>query len=195
MKKHQYMIVLALALVGGLLGGGLSGRFLSVKPVPARKDPILKKIIVANEFHLVDEGEKDRWVLALSKEGEPSITFINKNGWAPMAMGINRDGIPYFNMIPQPFDTEGPSFIMMDSYQRKRAILGLRGSGEPYLSLLDHNGQVRAVLGSVEFTNELTGSSEKRPCSSLVLFDEQGRIIWSAPLVKSFPVQLSEKKQ
>lgn len=193
MKKSQYMMVLALALAGGLIGGGLSGRFMPVKPFHAQREPRHKKVIVANEFHLVDEGEKDRWVLGLSKEGEPNMTFINRNGWAPMAIGINRDGIPYYNMIPEPFNTEGPSFIMMDSYQRKRAVLGMSGSGEPYLSLLDHNGQVRAVLGSIEFRNELTGFSEKRPCSSLVLFDEQGRIIWSAPPATTFPVRLSVK--
>jgi hypothetical protein len=63
---------------------------------------------------------------------------------------------------------------------------------------LDGNGQKRLALGSVEFTNPLTGVTEKRACSSIVLFDEDGKMLWSAPELKLLPVTLSSsggKKQ
>jgi hypothetical protein len=82
----------------------------------------------------------------------------------------------------------------MDSQIRNRALLGLAEDGNPYLSLLDETGQVRAAFGSVELTNPATGLQEKRPCSSLVLMDEGGRLIWSAPHFETLSVQLPRKE-
>jgi hypothetical protein len=42
-------------------------------------------------------------------------------------------------------------------------------------------GQMRAVLGPVLLNNPRTGSTETRPASSLVLFDERGAVLWRAP--------------
>jgi hypothetical protein len=139
----------------------------------------------------VDEEGRDRWVLNLSKDGEPTVTYVNKNGWAPMAIGINKEGLPFFNMVLEPSRKGGPSLIMMDSQMKSRALLGLSDKGEPHLSLLDEKGQTRLALGSAEFTNPLTGLREKRACSSIVLFDKDGKVLWSAPEVKLLPVILS----
>lgn len=193
MARKQYIVMLALALIGGVIGGALSSKFWLLRTVKTPEDAELRKVIVANEIHLVDYEGKDRWVLALSKEGEPSVTFVNKNGWAPMAMGVNKDGFPFFNMILDPSKRGGPTLILMDSAMKNRALLGLRKDGEPYLTLLDKNGQIRATLGSIELKNPLTGSREKRPSSSLVFFDEDGKIIWCAPKLIALPVQFSKR--
>lgn len=193
MAKRQYIVMLALALIGGVIGGALSSKILW-RRAQTPEDLELKKVIVANEIHLVDHEGKARWVLAFSKEGEPSVTFVNKDGWAPMALGVNRNGFPFFNMVLQPLKRGGPSLALMDGRMKSRAVLGLWGDGEPYLTLLDRNGQVRATLGSTELKNPLTGSSERRPCSSLVLFDEDGKIIWSAPQHIVRPVQFSKTR-
>jgi hypothetical protein len=144
---------------------------------------------------LVDDQGKDRWVLKLSMDGEPNITFINKNGWAPMAMGVNKSGLPYFNMVLEPSKKAGPSLVLMDSQIRNRALLGLDGEGHPYLTFLDQTGQVRAALGSADLINPATGLREKRPSSSLVLMDEQGEVIWSAPEFTTLAVQRLFKGQ
>ena len=188
MNKRDYLLVVVIALAAGIAGGMVTHRFL----VPsAREDKELKNIVVAHEFHLVDEEGRDRWVLNLSKHGEPTVTFVNQNGWAPMAIGINKEGLPFFNMVLEPHSKGGPSLILMDSQMKRRALLGLNKEGEPHLSLLDETGQKRLALGSAEFTNPLTGLLEKRACSSIVLFDEDGKVLWSAPDVKLFPVTLS----
>ena len=190
MTKKQVLLLLTLALVGGLLGGILSSNIL-MQSKPSPQDLELKKVVVANEIHLVDQDGRDRWVLALSKEGEPSVTFVNKNGWAPMAIGINRNGFPFFNMVLEPHKGGGPTLTLMDSRMKDRAVLGLWEDGEPYLTLLDRNGQARATLGSTDLKDPLSGSRERRPCSSLVLFDENGEIIWSAPPFVAHHVQFS----
>lgn len=194
MAKRQYVVMLILALVAGVIGGALSSKILW-RQSQTPEDLELKKVIVANEIHLVDHRGRARWVLAFSKEGEPSLTFVNKDGWAPMAMGVNRNGFPFFNMVLQPSKGGGPSLSLMDGSMKNRAVLGLWEDGEPYLTLLDRNGQVRATLGSTEVKNPWTGANVRRPSSSLVLFDEEGKIIWSAPQHMVRPIQFSKKNR
>lgn len=193
MGKRPYVFMLILALVAGVIGGALSSKILW-RQEETPEDSAMKKVIVANEIDLVDEHGKARWVLTFSKDGEPSVTFVNKEGWAPMAMGVNRNGFPFFNMVLQPRKGGGPSLTLMDGRMKNRAVLGLWEDGEPYLTLLDRNGQVRATLGSTVLRDSLTGSRVRRPSSSLVLFDEDGKIIWSAPQHTVRPIQLSKKK-
>jgi hypothetical protein len=193
MGKRSYVVMLILALVAGVIGGAVSSKILWRK-AQTPVDSGLKKVIVANEIHLVDQNGKARWVLAFSKNGEPSVTFVNKDGWAPMAMGVNRNGFPFFNMVLSPQKGGGPSLTLMDGRMKNRAVLGLWEDGEPYLRLLDRNGQVRVTLGSTVLRDSLTGSSVRRPCSSLVLFDEEGKIIWSAPQHMMRPIQFSKKE-
>lgn len=188
MKKSHYALLLVLALLSGLGGGVISTTFLRDPP---KEDLHLRDIIVAHEIHLVDEEGRERWVLAISKDGEPTLTFVNKSGWAPMAMGINKEGLPFLNMVLEPGQKGGPSLVMMDSRMNGRALMGLSEEGEAQLSFLDQFGQRRLAMGSTEFSNPLTGLPEKRPCSSITLFDEQGKVIWSAPESKPLPVKLS----
>lgn len=49
------------------------------------------------------------------------------------------------------------------------------------LEIADESHKVRAVLGSTAIAYPPTGKVRDRPASSLVLFDEAGRVIWRAP--------------
>ena len=189
MNKNHYIWVAALALVAGFIGGTLSSKLFTPGPKDSREDGNFNRVIVASEIHLVDAETKDRWVLKLSKDGEPDMTFISKNGWAPMGLGLNRTGHPYFSMVPESGKGGGPCLALLDREMRNRAVLGLREDGIPYLSLIDPNGQVRANLGGMDFKNPLTGMGEKRPPSSLLLFGETGEILFSAPELGFLPVK------
>jgi len=68
-----------------------------------------------------------------------------------------------------------PSLELHSTDFRAVAVLG------PSLELYDSTGDLRAVLGSTELKNNRTGSTEIRAPSSLVLFDEEGKVVWSAP--------------
>jgi hypothetical protein len=170
MAKTGVVGVLLLALAAGFAGGFAATKFLPSEPAGQEGDAKRGGVVVAREFHLVDEGGRDRWVLALSREGEPSITFVNRAGWAPMAMGVNQDGLPYLNMVLEPSKKGGPSVVLMDSQMRSRALLGLGEDGEPSLSMLDNEGRRRLVLGIGE---PRTGS--------LLLLDKEGKPLHSWP--------------
>lgn len=191
MSKKQHLLLAALALFAGLVGGVLSSRIAFFKPPTVQQDEGLRKVVVAHEFHLVDADGRDRWVLKLSKDNEPNMTFINSHGWAPTAIGVNKGGGPFFNMVLDPETGAGPAFILMDSDMNNRAFLGLQRDGGPYLNLLDENGQVRVTLGCTEMTNPVSGLKEKRNCSSIILYGEEGQILWAMPRLPAMPVLFS----
>ena len=60
-------------------------------------------------------------------------------------------------------------------------LIAVGEDGNPAINLEDQNGNTRAVLGAVELESNANGASEKRPPSSLVLFDRDGKVISSAP--------------
>jgi hypothetical protein len=57
-----------------------------------------------------------------------------------------------------------------------RLLVGSDGAG---VQLSDPN--LRAVLGNADLQDPRTGSTITRPLSSLVLFDKNGKVAWSAP--------------
>ena len=60
--------------------------------------------------------------------------------------------------------------------------LGLYLQGEePHISLQDKDGNLRVALGTTRLKHTDTGSTEIRAPSSLVLFDEDGNVVWWAP--------------
>lgn len=55
------------------------------------------------------------------------------------------------------------------------------GTDGPSLQLFDKPFRTRAAFGSVQLKDSRTGSVETRSPSSLVLFGENGKVIWQAP--------------
>ncbi len=49
------------------------------------------------------------------------------------------------------------------------------------LYLFDKARKERVILGNIDLQSTATGSAEHRSASSLVLFDEHGRVLWQAP--------------
>ena len=62
-----------------------------------------------------------------------------------------------------------------------RGLFALTPENEPVLELTDAGGKLRATLGSSTVKNEKTGAMEKRPTSSLLLYDETGTVVFAAP--------------
>jgi hypothetical protein len=67
-----------------------------------------------------------------------------------------------------------------DKAGKDRALLNAF-DGDTALTLCDKAGKTRAALGNDDLKNTATGSIEHRASSSLVLFNEQGRVLWEAP--------------
>ena len=89
---------------------------------------------------------------------------------------IGADSDPEFlEYYPYPF------FEIKDKSKNSRLMISLYKSNDPYIVLSDNIFTSRAVLGHTELHNKNTGSKEIRHASSLVMFDEKGNVIWSAP--------------
>lgn len=112
---------------------------------------------------LSDEDGRPRVILR-----SESLGFLDKE-WIPRVMlGLDPDG-------------NRPSLDLMGRDFGLRISLGLDSDNRPSLQLRDKDIQIRAVLGYTELVTTRTGAVEKRPPSSLVLFDKEGNIIWKAP--------------
>jgi len=75
---------------------------------------------------------------------------------------------------------DGAGLILSDKHGMDRVIMRVSTNGEASLTLSDEN-RPRAVLGQTDLESKQTGTVEKRPASSLVLFDKEGKAIWKAP--------------
>jgi hypothetical protein len=115
---------------------------------------------------LRDHNEEQRAGLELDKQDNPGVYLYDRKGEARSSLALDEAG--------------NPNFALLDTQRRIRADLELDADGSPSLTLNDPK-HVRAVLGSSYLKNTTTGSAEHRSPSSLVLFREDGKLLWSAP--------------
>lgn len=76
MTKRHFLLLLAAAFLGGLLGGALSDRFLSGRSAEAQKP----NGVNAEEFLLLDSAGKARAGLGLDANGEVGLVLSSKDG-------------------------------------------------------------------------------------------------------------------
>ena len=164
MDKRQYMLTVALAVVAGLVGGVVSSWLFMGAPVVTQKTPQVAEVVGAERFEVVDKDGKLRAALWLDN-GEPNLVLADKTGKIRAKLSL-ADG--------------KPALWLADKNGKPRAGLSLLNE-EPTLVLADKTGKTRAVLGYTEIEAIPTGGTEKRPVSSLVLSDKEGKVIWSAP--------------
>ncbi len=91
MNRKEYLGVLGVAVMAGLVGGIISGNFFQTVPiiemerVIAQEDSHTAKLITAEEFRLVDQDGWTRVVLGMDAEGtsgsgEPFMALYNQEG-------------------------------------------------------------------------------------------------------------------
>jgi hypothetical protein len=74
-----------------------------------------------------------------------------------------------------------PGLALLDRAGRTRATLNLASEGRPNLILSDGAGKTRATLGTASLEGVKTGEEKSLPESSLIFFDNDGKLIWQAP--------------
>ncbi len=98
MNRKEYLGVLGVAVMAGLVGGIISGNFfqtvpaIQMEPVIAQEAAHTAKLITAEEFRLVDQGGWTRVVLGIDAEGtsgssEPFMALYNKEGKVLLGFG------------------------------------------------------------------------------------------------------------
>jgi len=203
MNRKQFIFTLLLALLSGLIGGVLSIWFLMPPSVLAQGEP--QKVITAEEFRLVDQQGLTkmelRTILGSAKlvlYGEnPEMRMVDDTGamrvrFNPLLLIMsaynNEFGIDLRGLLSPVLTLRsvgGSSTMVLRS--NIFSLIGEKGRIQidslagPSVSLSDVNDRLRARIGEIELKHPRTGSTEIRAPSSLVLFDEEGNVVWSAP--------------
>lgn len=112
---------LASAMMAGLVGGMLSV-WLFNGVAFARKASKEKRVVTAEDFHLVDAEGKLRGALFVSAKGEPGFALFDKEGKDRILLMLNADGSAAIDL----HDETGVS----------RAKLALANDGSPGLRLV-----------------------------------------------------------
>ena len=154
MKGKQYFLVIIFTLIGGMIGGIISNRFIIGSPAFAEK------------------SSRDR----LGSIGAEKFVVTDKNGDIRAVFGLVEEA-PALMMFGK--DDSLPRLIFFDS-KRCRAELSIGSNGEPSLNLYDEKGTMRTALGTVRIKVAKTGEIQNLS-SSLVFFDEDGKVHWSVP--------------
>ena len=71
--------------------------------------------------------------------------------------------------------------LLRDGKSIGRAWIRLTQDGKPSVLLFDENDRLRAAMGHVVLETPRVEAVTTRPASSLVLFDKDGKVIWTAP--------------
>ncbi len=116
---------------------------------------------------------------------EPYLEIYDDNKKHEMYLSSNSFGFSLDNwprLKLDLFDGEPVLTFRHRKTTHSRVTLGFwPNRNEPSLNLYDEVGNLRVALGPTELKNTRTGSTEIRAPSSLVLFDEEGKVVWSAP--------------
>ncbi len=131
---------------------------------------------------LLDKDENIQSVLGVGV-GRPSLVLAGRNNKTILTTSFlsvsGKGGKSRLTLAVLPSGAQ--SLVLTDNTARTRAELAIEVDGSPTFGLFDRTGTARAVLGSISLENAETGVIEKRPESSLVLFGNDGKGIWSAP--------------
>ena len=149
MKREQYVLLVALTVVAGLIGGAVSNWVLMAKSAVAedaqKTDIIEARMVRASSFSLWDNSGNIRAEFSMTVDDTmPILTFVDK--------GL-----------------------------QQRLRLMITPDGRPSIGLYDENGTNRMTLGCTDLETIKTGSVEKRPESSLILFDKDGEVMQKLP--------------
>jgi hypothetical protein len=141
MKRKDYILLLVISVISGLIGGFASK-------------------MVFDKTAIAQEGQET------SLQGQ-DIRLLSKNGKVLAALAVSPD--------------TGEPFFFINGKDGKYRIMFNIDQGSPQIMLRDNNAQTRMELGATEITNQSKGTIEKRPESSIVMFNKDGKLIWSAP--------------
>ncbi len=131
--------------------------------------------------------------LSTGVDGHSTLLFSDNGMNVRLSLQTNKDGTSslYLNQRKGAGGivlTSSPAILVSDRKDKTRLFIGLEKDESVFLSLSDREGISRAVLGSTTLKITRPGmaggkveTEEKRPESSLVLFDKAGQLIWKAP--------------
>jgi hypothetical protein len=158
MKKKQPLFIILLAMFAGFAGGLISNQIFQTKPAFAKKALIHQKVVIAEEFRVVDKDGK-----ILGSFGTP---------------GYLSDIFPKIDPSQAPVPQ-----LRLGQESGFQIILSAGTEVGSRIILKDEKNTTRAVIGNTELyiPQIQTQKSHRRQVSSIVLFNHRGGFLWSAP--------------
>ncbi|GEM_PF-5235060 len=131
MKGSNFWIAMGAGLFGGIVAIWL---FNGVEAF-AQKTKEHKKVVTAEDFHLVDQEGKLRGALFVSGKGEPGFALFDKEGKDRILLMLNADGSTQIDLL----DPSGESRASLSL--AKDGSPGLKLVGDPTVALLNRDGK------------------------------------------------------
>lgn len=176
MTQAQYGLMISLAILAGFLGG-MSAEYLRGTFAIAQDAHHLSKSVVAERFEVVDKDGHVRIAI-----GPDLILFETETESGTERTMLGSAGMLMAKIEPEALleTSLGPSGLVITGNGRNRMEFSLR-SGEPFVRLRDGNGRTRAAVGAISTDPEHIRLDYQQAAFSLALFNQDGKIIWSAP--------------
>jgi len=159
MRHRQYGMLVAVALVAGLIGGIGASWVLTSRLVFAESGSLPTKVLQAERFEVVDQVGKTRGALAVAANGALGLALADQAGKTRAILGMLSDGTPHLGFI----DRKG----------RTRAILGTMPNGSMALALLDKKG--RALWQAPSRSQQPGGPTVRRSAKEGTRFGKHHR--------------------
>jgi len=175
MNQKQFVLTLSVAIISGFLGGTLGVWFLMPPSVLVQGEP--QNVITAEEFRVVDDEGNTLATLG------SSLTLTSKDGMAEVR--INTGLLDFSDLLelqrPSPHPPTHTLLLQPGGITLRNKGWRVSKFSSGSLELYDSEERIRAVLGSTLLKNPDTGFADIGPPSSLILYDEDGKVVWSAP--------------
>lgn len=126
---------LAAAMTAGLVGGMLSVWLFDIGEAFARKASKEKRVVTAEDFHLVDVEGKLRGALFVSAKGEPGFALFDKDGKDRILLMLNADGSALIDLHDEGGESRARLSLAKDGSSSLRMV------GDPSVELLDREGK------------------------------------------------------
>jgi hypothetical protein len=156
MKNNHLLLIILLATFGGFAGGFISNQIFQTKPAFAQKTPSHQKVVIAEEFRIVNKDGK-----ILGSFGTPSYVS---------------------DMLPKT-DASQASVAQLRLGQESgfQIIISAGPDVGSRIVMKDKKNKPRTVIGNTKFHIPQTNATHRRQVSSIVLFNRRGAFLWSAP--------------
>ena len=156
MKKKQPLFIILLATIAGFAGGFISNQIFQTKPAFAKKALNHQKVVIAEEFRVVDKDGK-----ILGSFGTPGYLS---------------------DIFPQKDTSQAPvPQLRLGQESGFQIILSAGADIGSRIIMKDEKNKPRTVIGNTKFYIPQTQVTHRRQVSSIVLFNQRGRFLWSAP--------------
>jgi hypothetical protein len=128
---------------------------------------------------LYDRAGNSRALMSVDSEGSPSLSLNDKTGTPRVGLAVATQG--------------SGGLVLYGDKNTARASLGLGTSWSPYLVFMDDGGAIRTALGHADALPPALTKTFRVADYSMMVLNEKGGMIWSAPQKDSPPAATQTK--